>query len=210
MLVVELKFVIAFSKLKVEIESHVYTTLQDVGQASGRINSVSCRLTPACQLLNRMARHLSVTVTFTCFTLAYTCIHTVGYEDCFRWGGTIVKLIVLPLQCILVNICMHDQPKKWGGGGAPAPGAPASYPPDIIHTLSSVFYWVYYLLATRSYLVHPLLYIIINTKRTPPYTYSDKGLRMIVLVSLIVSLRRLLVSTIFRIVHLYITVHSVE
>ena len=33
---------------------------------------------------------------------------------------------------------------------------------------------------------------------------------MIVLVSLIVLLRRLLVSTIFRMVHPYITVHSVE
>ena len=32
-------------------------------------------------------------------------------------GGTIVGLIVLPLQCILVNTCMHDMPKKWGGGG---------------------------------------------------------------------------------------------
>ena len=31
-------------------------------------------------------------------------------------------LIVLPLQCILVNTCMHDMPKKWGGGGgAPVP-----------------------------------------------------------------------------------------
>ena len=36
-------------------------------------------------------------------------------------------LIVLPLQCILVNTCMHDQPKKWGRGGA-APGAPCFLP----------------------------------------------------------------------------------
>ena len=37
-----------------------------------------------------------------------------------------------------------------------------------------------------------------------------EGLRMIVLVSLIVLPRRLLVSTIYRMVHPYITVHSVE
>ena len=45
-----------------------------------------------------------------------------GVGRLFQVGGTIVGLIVLPLQCILVNTCMHDQPKKWGG--APAPGAP--------------------------------------------------------------------------------------
>ena len=28
-----------------------------------------------------------------------------------------MELIVLPLQCILVNTCMHEQPKRWGGGG---------------------------------------------------------------------------------------------
>ena len=37
-----------------------------------------------------------------------------------------------------------------------------------------------------------------------------EGLRMIVLVSLIVLLKELLVSTIFRMVHPYIAIHSVE
>ena len=41
-----------------------------------------------------------------------------------------------------------------------------------------------------------------------PLSECREGLRMIVLVSLIVLLRRLLVSTIFRMVHPYITVHS--
>ena len=45
---------------------------------------------------------------------------------------------------------------------------------------------------------------------TPLYYYSGKGLRMVVLVSLIVLLRRLLVPTVFCMVHPYITVHSVE
>ena len=40
--------------------------------------------------------------------------------------------------------------------------------------------------------------------------FVREGLRMIVLVSLIVLLRELLVSTIFRMVHPYITIHSVE
>ena len=39
-------------------------------------------------------------------------------------------------------------------------------------------------------------------------TYSGKGLRMIVLVSLIVLLRRLLVPTVIRMVHPYNTVNS--
>ena len=45
---------------------------------------------------------------------------------------------------------------------------------------------------------------------TPPYIIQTKGLRMIVLVSLIVLLRELLVSTIFRMVHPYIAICSVE
>ena len=45
---------------------------------------------------------------------------------------------------------------------------------------------------------------------TPPYIFSAKGLRMIVLVSLIVLLRKLPVSTIFRVVHSYIAIYSVE
>ena len=39
-------------------------------------------------------------------------------------------------------------------------------------------------------------------------TYSGKGLRMIVLVSLIASVRRLLVLTVLRMVHPYISIHS--
>ena len=47
--------------------------------------------------------------------------------------------------------------------------------------------------------------------RNPPLSeLCREGLRMIVLVSLIVLLRELLVSTIFRMVHPYITIHSVE
>ena len=42
---------------------------------------------------------------------------------------------------------------------------------------------------------------------TPPYIIQTKGLRMIVLVSLIALLRELLV---FRMVHPYIAIHSVE
>ena len=45
--------------------------------------------------------------------------------------------------------------------------------------------------------------------RNPMYILA-KGLRMIVLVSLIVLLRELLVSTIFCMVHPYIAIHSVE
>ena len=41
-------------------------------------------------------------------------------------------LIVLPLQYILVNICMHDQAKKWGGGG----GAPAHCSDILLQSLS--------------------------------------------------------------------------
>ena len=43
---------------------------------------------------------------------------------------------------------------------------------------------------------------------TPPYIIQKKGLRMIVLVSLIVLLRELLVSTIFRMVHPYIAIQN--
>ena len=44
---------------------------------------------------------------------------------------------------------------------------------------------------------------------TPPYIFRQ-GLRMIVLVSLIVLPRRLLVPTVFRMVHPYTSIHSVE
>ena len=42
-------------------------------------------------------------------------------------------VLVLPLQCILVNTCMHEQPKKWGGGGGGTSTRcpPASYPPAL-------------------------------------------------------------------------------
>ena len=46
--------------------------------------------------------------------------------------------------------------------------------------------------------------------RNPSLHNSGKGLRMIVLVSLIVLLRGFLVSTIFRMVHPYIHIHSIE
>ena len=46
--------------------------------------------------------------------------------------------------------------------------------------------------------------------RNPSLHIQTKGLRMIVLVSLIVLVRRLLVSTIFGMMSPYITVHSVE
>ena len=36
-------------------------------------------------------------------------------------GGTIMGLIVLPLQFILVNTCMHNQAKKWGRHQHPVP-----------------------------------------------------------------------------------------
>ena len=46
--------------------------------------------------------------------------------------------------------------------------------------------------------------------RNPLSELCREGLRMIVLVSLIVLLKGLLVSTIFRMVHPYIHVHSME
>ena len=55
-----------------------------------------------------------------------------GQEDYFWLGGTIVGLIVLPLQCILFKIraCMISL--KSGGGGATSTRCPpASYPPGI-------------------------------------------------------------------------------
>ena len=66
-----------------------------------------------------------------------------GVGRLFQVGGTIVGLIVLPLQCILVNTCMHDQPKKCVGGGGGGGGGtstrcpPGSYPWVIIIDLLS-------------------------------------------------------------------------
>ena len=55
-----------------------------------------------------------------------------------------------------------------------------------------------------------ILSILAQTCVTPMSELCREGLRMIVLVSLIVLLRELLVSTICRMVHPYIAIHSVE
>ena len=60
---------------------------------------------------------------------------------------------------------------------------------------------------TRSSLSNTIKATIIVT---PPYIIQAKGLRMVVLVALIVLLRELLVSAIFRMVHPYIAIHSIE
>ena len=62
---------------------------------------------------------------------------------------------------------------------------------------------------TRTFLSNTIKYTS-TIIRNPPYIYSGKGLRMIVLVYLIVLLRELLVSTMFCMVHPYIAIHSVE
>ena len=56
----------------------------------------------------------------------------------------------------------------------------------------------------------PLARILAQSCVTPLSELCREGLRMIVLVSLIVLLRELLVSTIFGMVHPYITIHAVE